>query len=116
MYLIIFFLDWTADTCLTADPGVTSSVQAWSHTFMEINHEIISMAIILASTDSRSVVVSCKRNYVREVLVNPSVKLALGKSVVRCTDRSDITIAVDWDVKHRPNQNIFLTKISTLGK
>ena len=52
---------------------------------MEIDREIISIAIILASTDSRSVVVSCvkKRKYVHEVLVNPSVKLALGKSVVR---------------------------------
>ena len=32
----------TADTCLTADPGVASSIAAWSHNFMEIDHEIIS--------------------------------------------------------------------------
>ena len=29
-------------TCLTADPGVTSSIPAQSHTFVEIDHEIIS--------------------------------------------------------------------------
>ena len=30
------------DACLTADPGVTSSIPARSHTFAEIDHEIIS--------------------------------------------------------------------------
>ena len=49
-------------TCLTADPGVVSSTQARSHTFVEIDHEIISMAILLPSADSRKVVVSYKRN------------------------------------------------------
>ena len=29
------------DANLTADPGVGSSILAWSHTFMEIDHEII---------------------------------------------------------------------------
>ena len=29
------------DACLTADPGVASSILAWSHTFMGIEHEII---------------------------------------------------------------------------
>ena len=40
------------DVCLTADPGgggEASSIQAWSHTFMEIDHEIISMVIFLPS-------------------------------------------------------------------
>ena len=32
----------TADTCLTADPGVASAIPAHSHTFTEIDHEIIS--------------------------------------------------------------------------
>ena len=31
----------TTDTCPTADPGVTSSIPARSHTFVEINHETI---------------------------------------------------------------------------
>ena len=36
-----------ADTCLTADPGVTSSIPAPSRTFVEIDHEIISTVILL---------------------------------------------------------------------
>ena len=38
--------------CLTADPGVESSIPAWSHTFVEIDHEIISMVILLPSAES----------------------------------------------------------------
>ena len=34
-----------ADTCLTAYSGVASLIPAWSHTFMESDHEIISKAI-----------------------------------------------------------------------
>ena len=71
----------TADTCLTADPGVASLIPAWFHTFMEIDHEIISMTI-LPSADSRRVIVNHKRKYVYEVLVNLLVKLAQEKSVV----------------------------------
>ena len=40
------------DACLTADPGVSSSIPARSHTFVEIYHEIISMVILLPSADS----------------------------------------------------------------
>ena len=40
------------DACLTADPGVASSVPARSHTFDEIDHEIISTVILLPSADS----------------------------------------------------------------
>ena len=48
----------TADRCLIADPGVASLIPAWSHTFVEIDHEIISIVISLPSTDSRRVVLS----------------------------------------------------------
>ena len=72
-----------ADMCLTADPGVASLIQSRSHTFAEIDHEIISKVILLPSADSRRVVVSYKRKYVQEVLVNCLVKLAQEKSVVR---------------------------------
>ena len=51
----------TADICLAVDPGVASSIRAWSHT--EIYHEIISTAILLPSADSRRAVVSYKRKY-----------------------------------------------------
>ena len=40
------------DACLTADPGVASSILARSHTFVEIDHEIISTVILLPSADS----------------------------------------------------------------
>ena len=49
----------------------------------DIDHEIISVAILLPSADSRRVVVSYNRKYVQEVLVNCLVKLAEEKSVVR---------------------------------
>ena len=67
--------------CFTADPGVTSLIPAWSHTFMEINHEIISSAILLPSADSRRVILSFKHEYVHKVLVNHLVKLAQEKRV-----------------------------------
>ena len=53
-------------TCLTADSGVASWIPARSGTFAEIDHEIIFMAILLPSADSRMVVVSIKRKYVYE--------------------------------------------------
>ena len=68
------------DMCLTADPGLGSLIPAGSHTFVEIDLEIIS-TVILPSADSRRVVVSYK--YEHEVLVNCVVKLALEKGVVR---------------------------------
>ena len=60
---------------LIADPGVVSSITAWSHTFVEIDHEIISTVILLPSADSRRAGNSYKRNYVHEVLVKGLVKL-----------------------------------------
>ena len=57
-----------ADMYLTADQGVTSSIPVRSHTFVEIDHVIISMAILLPSADKRRVVVSYKLKYVHEVL------------------------------------------------
>ena len=39
------------DAYLTADPGVASSISARSHTFVEIDHEIIS-TVILPSPES----------------------------------------------------------------
>ena len=65
-----------------------------------------SIVILLPSADSRRVVVSYKRKHVHEVLVNCLVKLDQEKSVVRWTDRSNMTIAADWDVKQqtKPNQ------------
>ena len=59
------------DACLTADPGVASSIPARYHTFVEIDHEIISTVILLLPLIySRRVVVSYKRKYVHKLLVN----------------------------------------------
>ena len=40
-------------TCVTSDPGAVSLIPAPSHTFLEIDHEIISTAILLPSTESK---------------------------------------------------------------
>ena len=64
------------DACLTADPGVASSIPARYHTFVEIDHEIISTA----SADLfKKVVVSYKRKYVHKLLVNRLLKPAQEK-------------------------------------
>ena len=42
----------TTDASLTADQGVASSIPARSHTFVEIDHEIISTVILLPSAES----------------------------------------------------------------
>ena len=65
--------------CLTADPGVMSLILGGSHTFVAIDHKIISTAIRLASADSRRVVVRYKGGYVQEVLVNRFDNLAQEK-------------------------------------
>ena len=73
------FRNFELSPILTADPGVTSLIPAQSHISVEIHHGIISTAILLLSADSRSVVVSYKRKYVHEALVNCLVKLAQEK-------------------------------------
>ena len=40
------------DASLTADPGVASWIPAGTHTFVEIDHEIISTVILLPSAES----------------------------------------------------------------
>ena len=63
---------------------------------MQIDHEIFSMVIDSSSIDSRRAVVSYKLKYVHRVLSNLRwSKLAQEKSVVRLSDRLDMTITVD---------------------
>ena len=51
------------DVYLTADPVVANSILARSHTFVEIDHEIISTAILLPSAESfKKSFVSYKRS------------------------------------------------------
>ena len=66
-----------------SDPGVMSLIPARSHTFVEINHEVISTVILLPSADSRRVVDSYKRKYEHKVLVSGLVKLVQEKNVVK---------------------------------
>ena len=40
------------DASLAADPGVASLIPTWSHTFVEIDHEIISTVILLPLAES----------------------------------------------------------------
>ena len=40
------------DAYLTADPGVASPIPAWSHTFVEIDNEMISTVILLPSAET----------------------------------------------------------------
>ena len=42
--------------------------------------------------------------YAHKLLVKRLVKHAQEKSVVRWTDLPDMTIAVDWDIKHQRKQ------------
>ena len=68
------------DACLTADPGVASSIPTRYHTFVEIDHEIISTVILLLPLIySRRVVVSYKRKYAHKLLVNRLLKPAQEK-------------------------------------
>ena len=61
-------------------PGVASLIPAWSLTFMEIDHEIISTVILLPSAVSFKKGFFCyKQKYVHEVLVNCLFKLAQEK-------------------------------------
>ena len=65
---------------LTADPGVTSSIPARSHTFVEIDHEIISMVILLPSPEPfKKGYCQLQAKVVQEVLVNCLFKLAQEK-------------------------------------
>ena len=59
------------DASPTADPGVGSSIPARSHTFVEIDHEIISKVIHLPSVEVfKKGCCQFKHKYVNEVLVN----------------------------------------------
>ena len=75
-----------------------------SHTSVEIDHEIISMVILLLPLIQEGSVSGCKLKYVHEVLVNRLVKLAQEKSVNRLTDRLDMTIAVDKKTKKKSTE------------
>ena len=68
------------DACLTADPGVASSIPVRSHTFVEIDLRLFLWSFSsLPLIYSRRVVVSYKRKNVHELLVNCLFKPAQEK-------------------------------------
>ena len=94
------------DAKLTADPGVASSIPARSHTFVEIDHEIISTVILLPSAESfMKGCCQLQAKVCARLLVNCLFKLAQEKSVGRWTDRPAMTIAVDLGRKATKQTN-----------
>ena len=76
--------------------GVASSIPARSHTFVEIDHEIISTVILLPSADSfKKGCCQLQAKACARITGYPLVQVCPGKSVVRWTDRPAMTIAVD---------------------
>ena len=71
------------DACLTAIPGVASSIPAGSHTFVEIDHEI-STVILLPSADSfKNGCCQLQAKVCARITGYPLVQVCPGKSVVR---------------------------------
>ena len=68
---------------LIADPGAASSIPARSHTFVEIDYEIISMVILLPSAESFKDCFQLQAKVCARTLVNCLFRLAQEKSVVR---------------------------------
>ena len=72
------------DACLTADPGVASSIPARSHTFVEIDHEIISTVILLPSADLfKKGCCQLQAKVCAQITGYPLAQACPGKSVVK---------------------------------
>ena len=72
------------DAKLTEDPGVASSIPARSQTFVKIDHEIISTAILLPSAESfMKGCCQLQAKVCARLLVNCLFKIAQEKSVLR---------------------------------
>ena len=82
--------------CVMEHRGVASSIPARSHTFVEIDHEIISTVILLPSADSfKKGCCQLQAKVCAQITGYPLVQACPGKSVVRWTDRPVMTKAVD---------------------
>ena len=106
------------DASLTADPGVASSIPARSHTFVEIDHEIISTVILLPSAESfkqgccQLQAKVCARSMLSVTSESMCTKYWLtacssltGKRVDRLSDTPAMTIAVDMGRKATKQTN-----------
>ena len=75
---------YITDACLTADPGVASSIPVWYHSFVEIDHETISTVILLPSPDSfKKGCCQLQAKVCAQITGLPLVQACRGKSVVR---------------------------------
>ena len=85
---------------------VASSIPVRSHTFVEIDHEIISTVILLPSADSfKKGCCQLQAKVCARITGYPLVQACPGKSVVRWTDRPAMTIAVDLERKATKQTN-----------
>ena len=73
-----------------ADPGVVSLIPARPHTFVEIDHEIVSAVILLLPLIQEGLLSVCERS-----TGEPLIQSLPRKSVVGLTDSLNMTIAVD---------------------
>ena len=73
-----------SDACLTADPGVVGSIPARYHTFLEIDHEIISTVILLPSSDLfKKGCCQLQAKVCAQITGYPLAQACPGKSVVK---------------------------------
>ena len=102
------------DTSLTADPGLASSIPAMSHTFMEIDHEIISMVIMLCSAESFKK--GCCQLQPKVCAQSTACSSLPGKSVVRLGELTApaMTIAVDLGRKPTKQTNKLFNMFSVI--
>ena len=89
------------DACLTANPGVASSIPVRSHTFVEIDHEMISTVILLPSADSfKKGCCQLQAKVCARILVNRWFKPAQEKVWL-----GELTIAADLGRKAKKQTN-----------
>ena len=82
-----------------------SLILAQWHTFLEIDHEIFSMVILLLLFQERLMSVTSESMCAKYCMVKPPSQACPEKSVIRLNDHLYMTIAVDWDVKPQTKQN-----------
>ena len=90
------------DAYLTADPGVASSIPVRSHTFVEIDHEIISM--VIPANDTRESMFG-HRNFSRRERESNLGPLAPEASAKPLSYHAFMTIAVNLGRKATKQTN-----------
>ena len=97
----------TTDVCLTAVTAALSLIPARFHTFVKIDHEIISTVILLPSVDSFKK--GCSQ------LQAESMCMKYWLTACSSLPRKGMIIAVDWDIKHQTKKNIIKLAVALVG-